>query len=234
MVPAFGLLVAFFLDDLVAGRDRLHPVFAAIGVAIVLLVCRDLMHEPERWIEMFVYRYDRPWPAAEPYAIDPSDGVLGLLTGNLERGAELKLLHYGVWHYFEFGAYADDHYDRNQLGHFARARAARRHGIEFPPERIFVLGDTPHDVTCARAIGAKAIAIATGRFSRTELAPQRIQQPSDASHMQVDLYCGMPGHHLAHERADAQLVWIQHGHAQAQPAGDLAAKGLCRMHEVPE
>jgi 4-amino-4-deoxy-L-arabinose transferase-like glycosyltransferase len=78
VVPALGILVAFFLDDLVAGRDRLHPVFAAIGVAIVLLICRDLMHEPERWIEMFVFRYDRPWPAAEPYAIDPSDGVLAL------------------------------------------------------------------------------------------------------------------------------------------------------------
>ncbi|HEX3765703.1 MAG TPA: glycosyltransferase family 39 protein [Kofleriaceae bacterium] len=78
VVPALALLVAFFLDDLIAGRDRLHPVFAALGVAIVLLVCRDLMHEPERWIEMFVYRYDRPWPTAEPYAIDPSDGVLGL------------------------------------------------------------------------------------------------------------------------------------------------------------
>ncbi|HEX8108145.1 MAG TPA: hypothetical protein VF516_10485 [Kofleriaceae bacterium] len=78
VVPALGLLVAFFLDDLAAGRDRLHPVFAAIGVAIVLLVCRDLMHEPERWIEMFVFRYDRPWPAGEPYAVDPSDGVLAL------------------------------------------------------------------------------------------------------------------------------------------------------------
>ena len=97
------------------------------------------------------------------------DTVLALLTGNLERGAELKLTHYGVWHYFEFGAYADDHHDRDQLGHFARSRATEKHGIEFPPERIFVLGDTPHDITCARAIGAKAIAIATGRFSRAEL-----------------------------------------------------------------
>jgi phosphoglycolate phosphatase-like HAD superfamily hydrolase len=95
--------------------------------------------------------------------------VLALLTGNLERGAELKLVHYGVWHFFEFGAYADDHHDRNELGSFARRRAFEKHGIEFPPERIFVLGDTPHDITCARAIGAKAIAIATGKFSRAEL-----------------------------------------------------------------
>ncbi len=98
------------------------------------------------------------------------DVVLALLTGNLARGAELKLTHYGVWDYFEFGAYADDHHDRNQLGHFARTRACERHGIDFPPERIYILGDTPHDIACARAIGATAVAIATGQFTRAQLA----------------------------------------------------------------
>ena len=97
------------------------------------------------------------------------DIVLALLTGNLARGAQLKLTHYGVWDYFEFGAYADYHYDRNELGHFARERAEEKHGIEFPPQHIFVLGDTPHDIACARAIGARAVAIATGKFSMAEL-----------------------------------------------------------------
>jgi phosphoglycolate phosphatase-like HAD superfamily hydrolase len=95
--------------------------------------------------------------------------LLGLLTGNLERGAELKLTQYGVWHYFRFGAYADDSHDRNELGRFARQRALATHGVDVPPDRIFVLGDTPHDVTCARAIDAKAVAIATGRYTRAEL-----------------------------------------------------------------
>jgi phosphoglycolate phosphatase-like HAD superfamily hydrolase len=98
------------------------------------------------------------------------DMVLALLTGNVERGAKLKLAHYGVWTFFEFGAYADDHHDRNELGPFAQRRAFEKHGIEFPPERIFILGDTPHDIACARAIGAKAIAVATGKFTRAELA----------------------------------------------------------------
>lgn len=98
------------------------------------------------------------------------DIVLGLLTGNLERGAELKLKHYAVWHYFEFGAFADDHHDRNELGRFACSRALERRGVEYPPERIYVLGDTPHDITCARAFGAKAVAIATGNFTREQLA----------------------------------------------------------------
>lgn len=97
--------------------------------------------------------------------------LLGLLTGNLERGAELKLTHYGVWQFFDFGAFADDHHDRNELGRFARARALEKHGSDFPPERVYVLGDTPHDITCARAIGAKAVAIATGNFTREQLAP---------------------------------------------------------------
>src|SRR5262249_16048140 len=57
--------------------------------------------------------------------------VLALLTGNVSRGAQLKLEHYGVWHFFEFGAFADDHHDRNQLGPFARARAREKHGQEF-------------------------------------------------------------------------------------------------------
>ncbi|MEI6712395.1 MAG: HAD family hydrolase [Verrucomicrobiota bacterium] len=96
--------------------------------------------------------------------------ALGLLTGNLERGARLKLEYYGVGQYFEFGAFADDHHDRNQLGNFARERARTIHRVDFPPENIYVLGDTPHDISCARAIGAKAVAIATGAFTSAQLA----------------------------------------------------------------
>jgi len=98
------------------------------------------------------------------------DAVLALLTGNLVRGAEIKLRHYGVWDYFEFGAFADDHHDRNELGRFASARALEKHGEAFPPDRIFVIGDTPRDIECGRAIGAKTVAVATGNFTRAQLA----------------------------------------------------------------
>jgi phosphoglycolate phosphatase-like HAD superfamily hydrolase len=98
---------------------------------------------------------------------------LALLTGNLSRGAKLKLTHYGVWHYFEFGAYADDHHIRNELGPVAAARAREKHGVEFESARVFVLGDTPHDIDCGRAFGAKTVAIATGRHTRAELAAHR-------------------------------------------------------------
>lgn len=96
--------------------------------------------------------------------------VLGLLTGNLSRGAELKLDHYGVWHFFEFGAFADDHHDRNRLGAFARARAKEKHGREFSVDEIDIIGDTPRDIACGRALGARTIAVSTGTWSREELA----------------------------------------------------------------
>jgi 4-amino-4-deoxy-L-arabinose transferase-like glycosyltransferase len=81
-VPGLALLVAFFLEDMWRGAERLHRLYALLAIAIILLVTRDLMWEPERWIEMFVYRYDRPWPTIEPWAIDPSDGffAVGILA----------------------------------------------------------------------------------------------------------------------------------------------------------
>src|SRR6266513_810115 len=95
--------------------------------------------------------------------------VLGLLTGNVSRGAQLKLDHYGVWHFFEFGAFADDHHDRNELGRFARARAKEKHRQEFAASEIDVVGDTPRDIACGKALGARTVAVATGRWSRDEL-----------------------------------------------------------------
>jgi phosphoglycolate phosphatase-like HAD superfamily hydrolase len=95
--------------------------------------------------------------------------VQALLTGNIEKGARLKLTRYGVNHFFDFGAFADDSSIRNELGPHAKRRAEEKHGDEFPPEKIFVIGDTPHDVACARAIGAKAIAVATGSFTKRQL-----------------------------------------------------------------
>jgi phosphoglycolate phosphatase-like HAD superfamily hydrolase len=101
---------------------------------------------------------------------DRPDCVLALLTGNLAAGAEVKLSHYGVWHYFGFGAYADDHHERNRLGPVAAARAMEGHGEEFPPDRIYVIGDTPRDIECGKALGAKTVAVTTGHYSREELA----------------------------------------------------------------
>jgi phosphoglycolate phosphatase len=99
-----------------------------------------------------------------------ADIAQGLLTGNLRRGAEFKLTHYKVWHYFEFGAFADDSPRRNDLGPHALRRAQERHAVEFAPERTFIIGDTPHDIECGKVIGAHTIAVATGRHTVAELA----------------------------------------------------------------
>lgn len=101
---------------------------------------------------------------------DRPDCVLALLTGNLAQGAEVKLSHYGVWHYFGFGAYADDHHVRNELGPVAQARAFEEQGEEFTADRIYVIGDTPRDIECGKAFGAKTVAVATGHYSREALA----------------------------------------------------------------
>jgi phosphoglycolate phosphatase len=99
--------------------------------------------------------------------------VLALLTGNVSRGAQLKLEHYGVWHFFEFGAFADDHHDRNRLGTVARARAKEKHRRRFSASEIDVIGDTPRDIACGKAFGARTIAVATGTWSRDQLAKYR-------------------------------------------------------------
>lgn len=92
--------------------------------------------------------------------------VNGLLTGNWAEGARHKLEAVGLWDRFAFGAFGDDAEDRNRLVPVA-LRRARERGLH--PERVVVVGDTPHDVACARAGGALAVAVATGWSSREEL-----------------------------------------------------------------
>ena len=104
----------------------------------------------------------------EKFRTDPGIAQ-GLLTGNLQRGARIKLEHYQVWHYFAFGAFGDDSPIRNELGPHAIRRASANHSVEFAPENIFVIGDTPHDIECGKAIGAKTIGVATGNFNMAAL-----------------------------------------------------------------
>jgi phosphoglycolate phosphatase len=100
---------------------------------------------------------------------DQTTHVLGLLTGNIARGAWLKVEHFGFADVFAFGAFGDDHHDRNRLGPIAVQRATEQMGMEFEANDVCVIGDTPKDIACARACGAVAVAVATGRFSSAEL-----------------------------------------------------------------
>jgi phosphoglycolate phosphatase-like HAD superfamily hydrolase len=100
------------------------------------------------------------------------DLALGLLTGNLRAGARAKLGHFGLYDYFPFGGFGDEHFDRDDVAREALAEVRRRTNGSVPPERIWVVGDTPLDIRCARAIGARAVAVATGWHSREELEQQ--------------------------------------------------------------
>jgi phosphoglycolate phosphatase-like HAD superfamily hydrolase len=95
--------------------------------------------------------------------------LLGLLTGNIQTGAELKLRHYGLWEHFRFGAYADAHADRNRIALSARRSSRRLLGRGLKNGEILVIGDTPRDIECARAIGAKVLAVATGDYTVEDL-----------------------------------------------------------------
>jgi phosphoglycolate phosphatase-like HAD superfamily hydrolase len=103
-------------------------------------------------------------------ALEPMDGVhLGLLTGNIERGARLKLGPFGLNRFFPFGGFASDHPERAEIARIAREKATATTGVAFEPERVFVIGDTELDVACARAQGFRAIAVATGWTPRERL-----------------------------------------------------------------
>jgi phosphoglycolate phosphatase-like HAD superfamily hydrolase len=95
--------------------------------------------------------------------------VVGLLTGNVRRGAEIKLRHFGLWHHFAFGGFADGLCNRDDVARRAIAEAERHAGKAIDPADVWVIGDTPLDVQCARAIGARAVIVATGWHPHDEL-----------------------------------------------------------------
>ena len=146
----------------------------------------------QRFVQRYLERLERTL-AARPGTLLPgvlpllrairerSDIAMGLLTGNVAEGARLKLEHYGIDSFFDFGGYGDRHTDRGGIAVDALCAAdaflRTTHRMSAKPTRTTVIGDTPEDVRCARCIAAKAIAVATGDSSVSELtaaAPDRV------------------------------------------------------------
>lgn len=98
------------------------------------------------------------------------DVALGLVTGNVERGAWLKLRSVGLESWFPVGGYGSDHEHRNHLPGIAVDRAQRHWGVSFQPDAVVVVGDTPRDVECGRWFGARTVAVCTGSYSAEDLA----------------------------------------------------------------
>jgi phosphoglycolate phosphatase len=97
--------------------------------------------------------------------------TLGLLTGNIESGAQRKLRAVGVdFQRFRVNAFGSDHEERTQLPAFAQQRAASFFGAPMPGDRMVIIGDTPADIHCGRSLGVRAIGVATGRYSVEALA----------------------------------------------------------------
>ncbi|HET9948633.1 MAG TPA: HAD hydrolase-like protein [Longimicrobiales bacterium] len=109
------------------------------------------------------------------------DVALGLLTGNILGGAELKLGSAGLWERFGVGGFGSDHEDRDRLPEVALERARRRWGPSIGPADTVIVGDTPRDVGCGRVCGARTLAVATGTFSAAEL------EEAGADHVLADL-----------------------------------------------
>jgi phosphoglycolate phosphatase-like HAD superfamily hydrolase len=101
---------------------------------------------------------------------------VGLLTGNVRDGAQRKLSHYNLWHRFAFGGFGDEHVDRRDIAVAAVAAARKQVPSNGHPsatrETVVVIGDTEQDIQCARAIGAHAVAVATGLTPATALAAE--------------------------------------------------------------
>ncbi len=94
------------------------------------------------------------------------------LTGNVAAAARIKLECTGLlpWLDIEAGAYGDDHIDRLALPPIAATRAAARYQRHFTPDDVVIIGDTPRDIACGKAFGARTVAVATGPFTLDELA----------------------------------------------------------------
>lgn len=99
----------------------------------------------------------------------PQPPMLGLLTGNIRLGAEIKLRRFGLWNFFALGGFADDHEDRNHIAVAALQRGRRVLDPQLQPQEVVVIGDTPFDVRCGKFIGAKTLAVATGGAKYSEL-----------------------------------------------------------------
>lgn len=177
-------------DELVGSSDALHGV--AVAGRTDWIILSDALERMGRDLdgELFAALRDRyvthlreeiKVPGHGVKAVMPGiqallddlqarDGVyLGLLTGNFEAGARIKLEYFDLWRYFQCGAFGDDAADRNALVPFAVSRARECGVPELAQRDILVVGDTPHDIACARAAGATPVAVATGMFTTEQL-----------------------------------------------------------------
>jgi phosphoglycolate phosphatase len=165
-IPMAGRTDSWILDDAAAAHG-IPPDSA------------DLSRFRDAYLRHLVIELDKPGVARKGLmpgvrelldALAARDDVyLALLTGNYEAGARLKLEYFDLWKYFPCGAFGDDAPHRNVLVPKALARVEACGGLTFAAKDTVVIGDTPLDVGCARHVGARSLAVATGSHSIDDL-----------------------------------------------------------------
>jgi phosphoglycolate phosphatase len=165
-IPVAGRTDWIILQDTLArlGRTLDQTLFDALRARYVDYLREEIL-QPGKG-------FNGPLPGVDRLlaALAPRDDVhLGLVTGNFEAGARIKLERFDLWRYFKCGAFGDDAADRNQLVPVAVKRAAACGIPEIDAADVIVVGDTPHDVACAQAVGATPVGVATGGFTAEEL-----------------------------------------------------------------
>lgn len=162
------------IADTQANRDRVLAAY--LGLLPTFLVQRPGAILPG--IEVLLNR------------LAQSNVALGLLTGNVRRGAAIKLGHYKLNDRFDFGGFGDLHIDRNDVAFEAMQSVRNRFG-KVPANDIWVIGDTPKDVICGRHIGVRVLAVCTGGGTRAELEAENpdsiLEDLSDADSVMAAL-----------------------------------------------
>lgn len=148
------------------------------------------------WLDhILTHNPGNPCPFVREFLRDirslPNPPAIGLLTGNVRLGAEIKLRHFELWEEFCTGGFGDDSEDRNQIAGIARTRGSDLLGLPLNGDQVLVIGDTPMDIRCAQAISARCLAVATGSSSVEELQKHGATWAVPTlSHLPASVVCG--------------------------------------------
>lgn len=163
----------------VAMPGRTDAVILADAAAAHGVPPADLERFPDVYVAHLAAEIEKPGPRKGVMpgvrelldALAPrGEAYLALLTGNYERAARLKLEYFDLWRYFRCGAFGDGAANRNHLFPRALARVQDQGGPVVPASDVVVIGDTPLDVECAAAAGARSVAVATGAYDTAALS----------------------------------------------------------------
>ncbi len=135
---------------------------------IARLIAAYLMHLPDEVDASAEYRV-LPGVELLLHSLATRGALLGLVSGNIEGAARVKIQRGGLNRYFPFGGYGTDSADRVELTRAAIARASELHGTSVDPAGVYVVGDTPRDVVAAHGAGAISLTVATGAFTEDQL-----------------------------------------------------------------